>query len=173
MKPPTTIGFPEASPIGMWRIVVFAGAVAVSACAARDPAPAAGAPAYVPSNAAPPVLDMASNEIVGPVWQWQRTEFPGGASVVAAAPERYTLVFQGGGRVLLRADCNRGSGAYEVNDTAMKLGAAALTRMGCPPDSQDGEFLRQLARVARYTVAGGELVLTLTDGGTMRFRRAA
>jgi heat shock protein HslJ len=155
--------------------VFVAAAVAVSACTMRDPAlaPAAGAPAFVPSNAAPPVIAMASNEIVGPVWQWQRTDLPGGASVVAAAPERYTLAFQGGGRVLLRADCNRGSGGYEVNDNAMKLGAVALTRMGCPPDSQDGEFLRQLERVARYAVAGGELALTLSDGGTMRFRRAA
>ena len=157
---------------GAWRVAAIAAAVAVSACAVRDPAPAAGAPAFVPANAAPPVLDTASNEIVGPVWQWQRTELPGGTSILAAAPERYTLAFQAGGRVLLRADCNRGAGAYEVNDTAMKLGATALTRMGCPPDSQDGEFLRQLARVARYTVAGGELVLTLGDGGTMRFRRA-
>jgi len=155
---------------GLSRIVATAAAVALSACAVRDPAPTA--PAFVPSNAAPPVLDMASNEIVGPVWQWQRTDFAGGASVVSAAPERYTLAFQGGGRVLLRADCNRGAGAYEVNDTTMKLGAAALTRMGCPPDSQDGEFLRQLARVSRYAVAGGELALTLADGGTMRFRRA-
>jgi|PlaIllAssembly_1097288.scaffolds.fasta_scaffold31134_2 heat shock protein HslJ len=154
------------------RIVVIAAAIALSACASRDPAPAGGAPAFVPSSAAPPVLDMSSNELVGPVWQWQRTDLPGSARVVAAAPDRYTLSFQGGGRVLLRADCNRGSGAYEVNDTTMKLGPAALTRMGCPPDSQDGEFLRQLARVARYTVAGGELVLTLSDGGTMRFRRA-
>lgn len=154
------------------RVVVVAAAIALSACAARDPAPAGGAPAFVPSNAAPPVLDLASNEIVGPVWQWQRTDLPAGARVVAAEPDRYTLSFQGGGRVLLRADCNRGSGAYEVNDTTMKLGAAALTRMGCPPGSQDGDFLLQLARVARYTVAGGELVLTLSDGGTMRFRRA-
>lgn len=151
------------------RVFAIAAAIALSACAVRDPA---AAPAFVPSNAAPPVLDMASNEIVGPLWQWQRTDFAGGAPVVSAAPERYTLAFQGGGRVLLRADCNRGSGAYEVNDATMKLGAAAVTRMGCPPDSQDGEFLRQLARVSRYTVAGGELVLTLSDGGTMRFRRA-
>jgi heat shock protein HslJ len=161
-----------AARAGGWRVAAIVAAIAASACATRDPAPGPGAPAFVPSNAAPPVLDMASNEIVGPVWQWQRTDFAGGARVVSAAPERYTLAFQGGGRVLLRADCNRGSGAYEVNDTTMKVGAAALTRMGCPPDSQDGEFLRQLARVSRYAVAGGELALTLADGGTMRFRRA-
>jgi heat shock protein HslJ len=172
MKSPVNIRACAAARPGRWRIVAIAAAIAVTACAARGPASSAGAPAFVPSNAAPPVLDMASNEIVGPVWQWQRSDLPGGASVVSAAPERYTLAFQGGGRVLLRADCNRGSGAYEVNDTAMKLGPAALTRMGCPPDSQDAEFLRQLARVARYTVAGGDLVLAHSDGGTMRFRRA-
>ena len=33
---------------------------------------------------------------------------PGGKGVTAAGPERYTLAFQPGGRVLLRADCNRG-----------------------------------------------------------------
>jgi heat shock protein HslJ len=90
--------------------------------------------------------------------------------VAVASPERYTLAFQAGGRVLLRADCNRGSGSYEVNGSAMKMGPAATTKMGCPPDSQDGEFLRQLARVAGFSVAGGELVLTLRDGGTMRLR---
>jgi heat shock protein HslJ len=80
------------------------------------------------------------------------------------------LAFQGGGRVNLRADCNRGSGAYEVNGNAMKLGAAALTRMGCPPGSQDAEFVAGLARVASYAIVDNELVLTLADGGTMRFR---
>ena len=87
---------------------------------------------------------MASNELVGRVWQWQRSDLPGGKSVAVASPERYTLAFQAGGRVLLRADCNRGSGSYEVNGNAMKMGPAATTKMGCPPDSQDGEFLRQL-----------------------------
>ena len=173
MKSSVTFRVRAAARPGAWRVAAIAAAIAASACAARDPASTAGAPAFVPSNATPPVIDMASNEIVGPVWQWQRTELPGGTSVIAAAPERYTLAFQAGGRVLLRADCNRGSGGYEVNDNAMKLGAVALTRMGCPPDSQDGEFLRQLERVARYAVAGGELALTLSDGGTMRFRRAA
>jgi heat shock protein HslJ len=104
------------------------------------------------------------------VWLWQRTQLADGKLVPPAAPERYTLAFQGGGRVNLRADCNRGAGAYEVNGNAMKLSAAALTKMGCPAGSQDMEFVAELARVASYTIANSELVLTLTDGGTMRFR---
>lgn len=145
--------------------------LALGACAA-NPSGTGAAPTYVPANAAPPDIAMASNELVGRVWQWQRSDLPGGKSVTAASPERYTLAFQPGGRVLLRADCNRGSGSYEVNGNAMKMGPAATTKMGCPPDSQDGEFLRQLVEVTGYNVSGNELALTLRGGGTMRLRAA-
>jgi heat shock protein HslJ len=144
--------------------------VVLGACA--SPSRTGAAPSYVPANAAPPEISVASNELVGRTWQWQRSELPGGRTVTAAAPERYTLAFQPGGRVLLRADCNRGSGSYEVNGGAMKMGPAATTKMGCPPDSQDGEFLRQLAQVAGYGVNGDELALALREGGTMRLRAA-
>ena len=92
--------------------------------------------------------------------------------VVSAAPERYALSFQPGGRVNVRADCNRGGASYEVNGAQMNFGAIALTRMGCPPGSQDTDFLRTLTQVAGYAVVQGELVLTLTDGASMRFRPA-
>jgi len=154
------------------RHIAVALAIATGACAMKDPAlaPSAGAPTYVPANATPPMMTVASNEIVGAVWRWQRTQLADGKLVTPTAPDRYTLTFQGGGRVNLRADCNRGSGAYEVNGSAMKMGAAALTKMGCPAGSQDTEFVAELARVASYTVVDNELVLTLGDGGTMRFR---
>ena len=152
-----------------WCIIAIA--IAASGCTLQDPAlaPAAGAPAYVPANASPPMLGVSANEIVGPAWRWQRTQQADGKTLAALAPERYTLKFEGGGRVLVQADCNRGSGAYEVNGNAMKLGPVALTRMGCPPDSQDVEFTGQLQRVASYAIVNSELVLTLSGGDAMRF----
>lgn len=154
------------------RPIAVALAITAGACAMQEPAlaPSAGAPTYVPANATPPMMAVASNQIVGPVWQWQRTLLADGKLVTPAAPDRYTLAFQGGGRLNVRADCNRGAGAYEVNGNAMKLGAAALTKMGCPAGSQDTEFVAALARVASYGIVDDELVLTLADGGTMRFR---
>jgi heat shock protein HslJ len=133
------------------------------------PAPAT-APAYVPANALPPVITAASDAIVGPVWQWQRTYLGSAPAIVASAPERYSLSFDGGGRVNVRADCNRGSGSYEVDDTRIKFGAIALTRMACLPASQDAEFLRSLVQATAYTLDRGELVLTLADGAAMRFK---
>jgi heat shock protein HslJ len=156
------------------RLLACVLALAVSACQNMPqvgPAPSTS-PATVLANAMPPVVTIASDALVGPEWQWQRTHLGAAPQVVAAAPDRYTISFQAGGRVNVRADCNRGSGGYEVNGTQMKFGAIALTRMMCPQGSQDMEFLRSLAQVTGYTMARGELLLALADGATMRFRAA-
>jgi heat shock protein HslJ len=150
--------------------IACAMALASTACQDMPRAGPAGAPAYVPANAMPPVVTVASSEIVGPVWQWQRTQLGGAPPVVAAAPDRYTLSFQGGGRVNVRADCNRGSGSYEVDNAQMKFGAIALTKMACPAGSQDNDFLRMLVRATAYSIDRGDLTLTLSDGASMRFR---
>ncbi len=152
-------------------VLLSAIALASAGCALRDPA-LAGAPAYAPANAAPPLMGAASNDLVGPTWLWQKTVFADGRTVAAAVPDRYSVAFEAGGRLQLRADCNRGSARYEVNDGTMRVGPAMTTKVGCPPDSQGGEFLIQLGRVASYGIAGGELVLTLADGAAMRFARA-
>lgn len=153
------------------RPAILAAALAASACAMSDPDLSArtGTPSYRPAGAAPPALAAASSDLTGRVWFWQRTELDG-RTIVAAAPDRYTLTFEGGGRVLVRADCNRGSGSYEVNASAMKLGPIALTRMGCPPGTQDAEFVQPLARATGYTISGSELVIALGSAGSMRFK---
>jgi len=160
------------------QLVACALTVALAACQGMPGAgsasanPPANPPAPVPANALPPVITASSDQLVGPVWQWQRTQLGSAPVIVAAAPERYTLSFDGGGRVNVRADCNRGGGSYAVDGIAMKFGGIALTRMGCPPGSQDGEFLHSLDHVARYAIDRGDLVLTLADGAAMRFRAA-
>ena len=155
------------STMGNRKFVAYTLALALAAC--QDMPQAGSTPTYVPSNAPPPVVSAASDQLVGPVWQWQRTQLGSAPAVVAAAPDRYTLSFDGGGRVNVRADCNRGGGSYAVDGIAMKFGAIALTRMGCPPGSQDGEFLRSLDQVVKYAIDRGDLVLTLADGAAMRF----
>ena len=129
-----------------------------------------GAPSYSPATAMPPTLSSAANDLGIPTWQWQRAKLAEGRDVSATAPDRYTLKFEGGGRVLLRADCNRGSGSYEVNGAAMKLSPIALTKMACPSGSQDTDFLQALSRVTSYAISDKELVLTLSGGGSMSFR---
>lgn len=129
-------------------------------------------PAFAPGSAAPPpAIASDSNDLTGAVWLWQGTQ-QGSAPVLApAGTDRYSLAFQGGGRVNLRADCNRGTGPYAINGSSMKMGPFALTKMMCAEGSRDGEFLRDLERVATYGVTRGQLNLTLPDGSVMRFSR--
>jgi para-nitrobenzyl esterase len=143
-------------------------AIALCACAATDTG-APVLPGYV--NAPPPPMAAAGDSLLtNTVWTWQGTQFKNGARVVPDAPERYTLVFQPGGMVNVRADCNRGSASYLLNGSALSFGPIALTKMMCPPGSRDTEFLKDLSTLAGQQWSGNDLVLTLTgDAGTMRF----
>jgi heat shock protein HslJ len=154
--------------------VIFCSAFALAACTAMPNAglAPASAPAFVPANSVPPTITNASNELVGPVWQWERTQQGSGSAITPEAPDRYTLAFQAGGRVNVRADCNRGSGSVEVTGSQMKFGPVALTKMACPPGGKDMEFLGALARTTSYALDRDGLALVLPDGGSMRFRAA-
>jgi heat shock protein HslJ len=154
----------------------LAGALAFAAVAA-----ACSAPASPPPQALPPVTPImmppainAENDaagLAGRTWSWQETQFATRGRVAPDAPERYTLEFLADGRVQLRADCNRGGAQYQMAaNRGLTLSPAATTKMGCPPGSQDSEFLRQLAQVDGYRIEAGNLVLTLKlDSGSMRF----
>lgn len=122
-------------------------------------------------NAPPPPIDVAGDALLtGTVWTWQGTQMRDGANIAPDAPERYTLEFQPGGQVAVRADCNRGTTSYLLNGPQLTFGSIALTKMACPPGSRDAEFVKNLAAVSGQRLQRYELVLTLQgDAGSMRF----
>lgn len=133
------------------------GLVAFASCSAVPPGPG-GAHVRTPDAAAG-------------LWHWEATVTPV-ETVGTANPERYTLELQPGGIALVRADCNRGRGSYEIGEGRIRFGAIATTRMACPPGSLDGRYLQDLARVTGFFGEGGKLFLELpADSGTMRFAR--
>jgi heat shock protein HslJ len=129
-------------------------------------------PGYV--DAPPPPLAATDDTLpMGVLWSWQGMQMGDGARIVPDGPERYTLEFLPGGRVSVRADCNRGNASFERNGNAISFGPIALTRMMCPPGSRDAEFLRGLGMVSGMLFRGSDLVLTLkADSGSMRFTPA-
>jgi len=152
----------------MRRLFLLTFPFALAACAATG----AGGPAlpgYV--NAPPPPLAASDDTLpMGVVWLWQGPQMSDGARFVPDAPERYTFEFLPGGKVSVRADCNRGNASYQRNGNAIGIGPIALTRMMCPPGSRDAEFLKGLANVSGMLFRGSDLVLTLkVDSGSMRF----
>jgi len=154
----------------MRRLFLLTLPFALAACAATG----AGGPAlpgYVDAPP-PPLAAAAAAETLpmGVVWSWQGTQMNNDMRFVPEAPERYTLEFLPGGKVGVRADCNRGNGSYQRDGNAIAIGPIALTRMMCPPGSRDAEFLQGLANVSAMLFRGSDLVLTLkVDSGSMRF----
>ena len=147
---------------------VFALALALAACAPVEP----GAPMMPGSvNAPPPPMAAAGDALLTEtLWMWKETLMSGNKRITPDAPDRYTLLFQPGGMVSVRADCNRGSASYTLNGASLVLSPIALTRAMCPPGSKDTEFLAGLSAVSGQVFRGNDLTLTLKDGsGTMVF----
>lgn len=118
----------------------------------------------------PPIVAPGDALLTGTVWTWQGTQMSDESRVVPDSPERYTLEFLPGGRVNVRADCNRGSASYLLDGSALSFGPIALTRAMCPPGAKDADFLKGLEAVSGQLFRGNDLVLTLKfDSGSMRF----
>lgn len=109
--------------------------------------------------------------LTGSVWRWTETLMSDDTRIGPAAPERYSLEFLPDGATRVRADCNTGSGRYQMAaDRKLTLGRMAVTQAACLPGSLGDTYLKGLANVSGYLFDGDHLVLMLKyDSGTMRF----
>lgn len=104
-------------------------------------------------------------------WRWLGTSGPD-TNRRANDPARYRLSFQPDGYVMVQADCNRGRASYQLTGAQLSLGPIGLTKMGCPADSQDRQFLADLAGVRTVAADATTLKLGLDgDAAQMRFER--
>ncbi len=116
-----------------------------------------------------PERDRAPDAVTSKVWAWTATVAPAG-TIETPAPGHYTLELAPNGRLLVRADCNRGTGSYRIGAGTIALGPIATTRMACAPGSLDARYLADLQRATAFFVESGRLHLTLpADSGTMQF----
>jgi len=144
-------------------LLVWTAAAVLVACSvepeAPPPPPAAAAPAE------------AAGELEGTSWRLVRIQSMDDREFVPDDGNRYTLSFESGGTVAVRADCNRGRGAWTREEpSGLTFGPLAMTRMACPPDSLDGRFLQDLAHVRSYVLHDGTLFLaTMADGAILEF----
>jgi para-nitrobenzyl esterase len=86
-------------------------------------------------------------------------------------PALYTLEFGADGSMSLRADCNRGTGAWTSESTGqLQFGPIAATQAVCPPGSLHERYMAQFAWVRGYVVDDGHLFLaTMADGSIIEF----
>ena len=83
----------------------------------------------------------------------------------------YTLELKADGTVLVRADCNRGSGSWTSSAPGkLEFGPIASTRAQCPPGSLHDRYLAQFVWIRSYIVKNGHLFLaTMADGSIIEF----
>ena len=127
----------------------------------------------VTGRSGPATGDTDPAALVDRTWQWVATT-TAGETVIPSAPERYTIRLTAAGRLQARFDCNSGGGAYQASAGRLSFGPMMSTRMACPPDSLDREFMQGLAEVESFYVEGGLLQLGLkADNGQHALPSAA
>lgn len=89
---------------------------------------------------------------------WTLTQMDGHSYAPA---ENYNIVFDSTGRVSGMGDCNRFFGGYEAatQSGAMKIDNLASTRMMCPNQQMESQFLAMLQSIDSYTLDGPQLML--------------
>ena len=128
-----------------------------------DPVLIFSAPVQAESGARQPAL-------VGPVWQWQKTQFENDTEIAVDDPSRYSIQFGEDGSVTVKADCNTAVGEFTAEDASLTIQLGPTTKAMCPEGSQSDEFLKELSNAASYVFDGEQLVINMKmDGGNMYF----
>lgn len=135
-------------------------AVVAGACTLGRDAP----PDWVRRVAAGESLDS----LQGTRWRW----IGGGVDATPATvarPERYTVEFQAANRLQVRADCNRGFGAWRGDKGTLTIGPVSYSTAPCVADSRGAEFAEALLQARKWYLREGSLFLELPyDKGVLR-----
>lgn len=104
--------------------------------------------------------------LTGETWQWVSLT-SADQEIAVDDPSRYTIVFNEDGTADIKADCNNVGATYTAEGSSLGITLGPSTRVACPEDSLDEEYLAGLGSAAAFAVEDGELILELPDGGTM------
>jgi heat shock protein HslJ len=103
-----------------------------------------------------------------PVWYWLGTQ-NAAAPVKVAHPADYWLTLRED-HAAIRADCNRGTGPYELKGAQISFQPMTLTRKLCVQGSRGAYYATQLQSAQKLKEQDGALLVDLKAGeGTMLF----
>jgi heat shock protein HslJ len=102
------------------------------------------------------------------IWIWASARYSDGREITPKQAGKFTLTFSDE-KFAATTDCNRMSGGYKTDASAILFSDIASTQMYCE-GSQESEFSAMLQRVRKYRFTSrGELVFEL-DSGSAIFR---
>jgi heat shock protein HslJ len=119
-------------------------------------------------------MQAAAGELAGTAWQLVNIASMDDTDYRPDVPSNYTLALGSDGTVSIRADCNRGTGAWSSDGPGqLRFGPIASTRALCPPGSLSERYLAQFEWVRSYVMREGRLYLaTMADGSIIEFEPA-
>jgi len=137
----------------------------VGACAASHEAPDHATPrAASEATAAEPAAAL-----IGQPWRLVQIMSMDDSVYRPSSPSAYVLEFDADRTIHVRADCNRGRGEWTLKPpSGLEIGALAMTRMHCGPESLHDRFLTDLDYVRSFVLRDGHLFLaTMADGAIL------
>ncbi|MEZ4541789.1 MAG: META domain-containing protein [Chloroflexota bacterium] len=128
-----------------------------------------GEAAAQPTPTVAPTAESApatTSPLADTVWQWTHfRDMKQDFNVTGA----YTIAFNHDGTAAVVADCNSGSGTYQIiGDAGLNISILAVTAAACPAGSHSQTFIENLNFAGLFFINGGVLTIELmADGGTM------
>lgn len=119
---------------------------------------------------------LAESALAGTSWVWTQTQMNDDTVKSPATEGAFTLTFGDDGAASATTDCNTFNGSYiEGADGVLVIDLPISTRMACPDDSQEQEFIADVTSISRYLITEeGVLALLLpVDSGSMLFNPAS
>jgi heat shock protein HslJ len=111
------------------------------------------------------------------VIRWELQQIASGNRVLTPDdPADYWIQLLPDGKVLLKADCNQGSGTYTLDGSSLTFSELVTTRVACGEESISDRFVSSLGYTVSFQVTGDgsdQLVLQMmADGGSLTFQPA-
>jgi heat shock protein HslJ len=152
------------------RLVALA-AVAVIVAAACSSGSGGSASAAAGSASA---ASSGGSELTGKNWQLTAltTKVPAFQGVIPAADQaKYTIEFKSDGTFAATADCNQVAGTYTATSSGgLTIKPGPSTLAACPEGSLGPQYVTALGMAKSYATANAELMITLTDEGTLQYK---
>ncbi len=141
--------------------------------AGTAPAASAAAPSATTAPSTAPGASPAAG-LTGKAWQLTAVteKVPAFQGVVPDAEQaNYTIEFKTDGSFQAKADCNQVAGTYSTTSSGgMTLVLGPSTMAACAEGSLADLYVLGLSNASSYAIEGGQLTITLAEGGTLVFK---
>jgi heat shock protein HslJ len=121
-------------------------------------------------KSAPPGEASSTPVITGQLWSWIGLVEPNNDQpAIVPYPDLYMLIFYPEGRFDILADCNSGSGSFQMEGESLTMTVEMMTMAFCSPDSLSDQFINLVGQVESFTLDGNQLHLGTKERETMLF----